>query len=93
MRFENVLGCTDAGLDVDVGTGYGATRAHGGADLANELTDRKNAKTQILWGNNPAISLPHTLHFMMKAKENGTRFIVVDPVFNANAAKADCGFP
>lgn len=93
VRFENVLGCTDAGLDVDVGTGYGATRAHGGADLANELTDRKNAKTQILWGNNPAISLPHTLHFMMKAKENGTRFIVVDPVFNANAAKADWWIP
>ena len=93
VRFENILGCTDGSLDVDVGTGYGATRAHGGADLGNELTDRKNAKTQILWGNNPAISLPHTLHFMMRAKENGTRFIVVDPVFNANAAKADWWVP
>lgn len=93
VRFENILGCTDAGLDVDVGTGYGASRAHGGADLGNELTDRKNAKTQILWGNNPAISLPHTLHFMMEAKENGTRLIVIDPVYNPNTAKADWWIP
>ena len=93
VRFENILGCTDASLDVDVGYGFGTQRANGGADLGNELTDRINAKTQIIWGNNPAISLPHTLHWMMEAHENGTRLIVIDPVYNANAAKADWWIP
>lgn len=92
LRFENILGCSDAGLDVDVGTAYGAGRA-GSAGLANELTDRKNAKTQVLWGNNPAISIPHSLHFLMEAKEAGTRLIVIDPVYNPNVAKADWWVP
>lgn len=93
VRFENILGCSDASIDVDVGTTYGASRAYGSADLNNELTDRKNAKTQILWGNNPAISMPQILHFMVEAKENGTRLVVIDPVYNPNAAKADWWLP
>ena len=92
-KFENILGCTTYVLDIDAGTGYGAQRAHGGADLSNELTDTKNAKTKVVWGSNPAISLPQAFHFMMEAKENGTRFIVIDPVYNANAAKADWWVP
>lgn len=65
----------------------------GGIDVANELTDRKNAKTQVIWGNNPTISLMHTMHFFMEAKENGTRFVVIDPVYNATASKADWWVP
>ncbi|MFR8830610.1 MAG: molybdopterin-dependent oxidoreductase, partial [Eggerthella lenta] len=39
------------------------------------------------------ISLMHTMHFFMEAKENGTKYIVIDPVYNANAAKADWWIP
>jgi anaerobic selenocysteine-containing dehydrogenase len=93
QRFINVLGCSYCSLDVDAAVGYGSRRATGGTALGNELTDRKNAKTQIIWGNNPCISLMHTMHFFMEAKENGTKYIVIDPAFNANTAKADWWLP
>jgi anaerobic selenocysteine-containing dehydrogenase len=93
MRFINVLGLSHCGLDVDAAVGYGSRRATGGIDLANELTDRKNAKTQVIWGNNPTISLMHTMHFFMEAQEAGTRFVVIDPVYNATASKADFWIP
>ena len=93
QRFVNALGCSYCSLDVDAAVGFGSQRATGGIDLGNELTDRKNAKTQVIWGNNPTISLMHTMHFFMEAKENGTKYIVIDPVYNANAAKADWWIP
>ena len=93
QRFVHSLGCSYCSLDVDAAVGYGRGRATGGVDLANELTDRKNAKTQIIWGNNPTISLMHTMHFFMEAKEMGTRFVVIDPVYNATASKADWWLP
>ncbi|HBT94629.1 MAG TPA: dehydrogenase, partial [Coriobacteriia bacterium] len=73
--------------------GFGSRRAHGGIDLANELTDRKNAKTQVIWGNSPTISLMHTMHFFMEAQQKGTKFVVVDPIYNATSCKADKWFP
>jgi anaerobic selenocysteine-containing dehydrogenase len=93
LRFVNSLGCSYCSLDVDAAVGFGSSRATGGSSLANELTDRKNAKTQIIWGNNPTISLMHTMHFFMEAQEQGTRFIVIDPVYNATASKADWWIP
>ena len=93
QRFVNVMGCSYCSLDVDAAVGFGSSRATGGIDLANELTDRKNAKTQIIWGNNPTISLMHTMHFFLEAKENGTRLVVIDPVYNASASKADWWVP
>jgi anaerobic selenocysteine-containing dehydrogenase len=92
-RFLNAAGFSYMSLDVDAAIGFGSQRATGGADLGNELTDRINAKTQIIWGNNPTISLMHTMHWFMEAKENGTKFIVIDPVYNATASKADWWLP
>lgn len=59
----------------------------------NEPTDFKNAHTIVCWGSNPAVSQPQNMHFICEAKENGTRYVVVDPVFNMNAAKADKFIP
>lgn len=93
QRFVNAIGCSYCGLDVDAAVGFGSSRATGGIDLGHELTDRKNAKVQVIWGNNPTISLMHTMHFFMEAKEAGTKLIVVDPVYNATASKADWWVP
>ena len=33
------------------------------------------------------------MHFILEAKEQGTKFIVIDPVYNMTAAKADQYIP
>lgn len=93
QRFINIMGCTFCGLDVDASVDFGRMRATGNADLRNELTDRKNANTLVMWGNNPAISLPQTMHFYMEAKEMGTKLIAIDPVYNAFTSKVDWWIP
>ncbi len=92
-RFVNAMGMSYCSLDVDAAVGYGSNRATGGIPLVNELTDRINAKTQVIWGNNPTISLMHTMHFFLEAKENGTKLVVVDPVYNSSSCKADWWVP
>lgn len=92
-RLLSLTGASEVPLDVDAGVGFGTSHAHGGLNTGNALGDRINAKTQIMWGCNPSNSLPQTMHFFLEAKENGTRYIVIDPLFNANAAKADWWLP
>lgn len=93
QRFANVVGSSIITLNVDAAVGFGQQRASGGIQLWNELTDRKNAKTMVCWGSNPTVSLPQTMHFFLEAKEKGAKYIVIDPVYNANAAKADWWIP
>lgn len=93
QRFANVLNCSLCSIDVDVGIGYGVGRATGGVDTHNEPTDAKNAKTIVCWGANPTISMPHLTHFYLEAQQAGTKYIVIEPIFNANACKADWWIP
>ncbi|MEC4273158.1 molybdopterin-dependent oxidoreductase [Adlercreutzia sp. R25] len=91
-RFIAATGCSTVMQAVDMAMGYGMGRALGsGSSFAyqNEPTDWKNSKTIICWGSNPFMSMPQVGHFILEAKEAGTKYIVIDPVFNFNAAKAD----
>lgn len=95
-RFNAVLGLSSIGHDVDVASWYTAARIFGNLSLTwsnNEVTDYINTKTFINWAANPAISQPQIMHFIMEAKDNGTKLIVIDPVYNATAAKADWYIP
>lgn len=89
----NILGMSTITIDVDAAAIFGAQHAIGGTSLENELTDRENSKTIVLWGNNPTISLPQTMHFFLEARDAGTKFVVIDPIFNPNAARADWWIP
>lgn len=92
-RFMNITRGTEVPLNVDAGVGFGIQHAHGGLNTANGLADRLNAKTQIMWGCNPPNALPQTMHWFRKAQENGTRLIVIDPLYDTNASKADWWLP
>lgn len=59
----------------------------------NAHTDYVNSKNIICWGANPVVSQPHNMHFIFDAMEKGAKYIVIDPQFNANAAKADWWIP
>ena len=93
VRFREYPWVHRCRLGRDVGTGYGATRAHGGQRPWQRTHRPQKCKNPDTVGEQSRISLPHTLHFMMEAKENGTRLVVIDPVFNPNTAKADWWIP
>ncbi len=95
-RFNAVLGLSSVSNDVDAAQGFAATKIFGGMTLGqanNEPTDYVNSKVMINWASNPAVSQPQIFHFMMRAKESGMKFIVIDPVYNATASKADWFIP
>jgi anaerobic selenocysteine-containing dehydrogenase len=43
----------------------------------------------ILWGTNPIISNQHLWPFILKARQNGARIVVIDPFKSASALAAD----
>lgn len=90
-RFTKATGCTTLSVAVDCATSYALGRQIGlGFYLgANSPTTYKDAKTILIWGANPAVSQLHNMHFLLEAKEGGTKLIMVDPVFNATAAVCD----
>lgn len=94
-RFINVVGSSYIPLNVDAGHGraFGIITGNTLYGTNNEPADFKNSKTLICWGANPSISQPHVMHFLMSAKERGAKYIVIDPAYNANAAKADWHIP
>lgn len=47
------------------------------------------AKYLIVWGANPAWTAVHSMNIIQKAKENGTKVVVIDPIMTDTAAKAD----
>lgn len=48
-----------------------------------------HAKYLIVWGANPAWNSVHSMSIIQKAKENGTKVVVIDPIMTDTAAKAD----
>ncbi|HZY17555.1 MAG TPA: formate dehydrogenase subunit alpha [Ramlibacter sp.] len=61
--------------------GYGA--------MTNSYNDMQNTKLALYIGSNAAEAHPVSMLHMLHAKENGAKFIVVDPRFTRTAAKAD----
>lgn len=55
--------------------------------IQNDRMDLLNAKLIVLWGNNPAVTQTGTsMRNLLRAKEKGIRFIVVDPIYTESAA-------
>ncbi|HYW76852.1 MAG TPA: formate dehydrogenase subunit alpha [Gammaproteobacteria bacterium] len=61
--------------------GYGA--------MTNSFNDMLNSKAMILIGSNPAEAHPVAMQHILRAKEQGSKMIVVDPRFTRTAAHAD----
>jgi anaerobic selenocysteine-containing dehydrogenase len=76
--------CWPAGLE--------AVRLTLGSVKHNVPWDLENAKTIIIWGKNPAETNIQEIAFIARARENGCRVIVIDPVRTPTADKADILF-
>lgn len=93
-RFANVLGMAKINRSVDMAqTSLVYALGAGAMSAQNEPADFKNSKTLFVWGANPAISQIHTSHFILEAQRDGTKLVVIDPVYNTFASKADIHVP
>lgn len=94
-RFKNVVGASTIMNNVDAAHGFimGRVTGMGFYGTQNEPADMLNSDAIICWGANPTVSQPQVMHFILEAKEGGTQYVVIDPAFNANAAKADWYIP
>ncbi len=61
--------------------GYGA--------MTNSYNDMHNSKAMLFIGSNPAEAHPVSLQHIFKAKESGSKMLVIDPRYTRTAAHAD----
>lgn len=91
-RLMNAIGATHLEVALDMAFSHGYSRVAGFLD-GNGPKDWKNAKTIIVSGYNITEANIHNWHFVSDAQENGTKVIVIDPVFTHSAALADQYIP
>lgn len=60
-----------------------------GKVVSHSPEDLLNARTLVFWGKNPADTHFHLLPWVTKARKNGCKVILIDPVTSATAAFAD----
>ena len=95
-RFRNAMGFCKIDPSVDAALPLGIQPVLGTMGTlcgGNEAKDLLNAKTIIVWGANPVNSQQQMTHFLLEAQDNGTKLIVIDPIFTGTAAKADMYVP
>ncbi|CFX35811.1 Formate dehydrogenase-O, major subunit [Candidatus Filomicrobium marinum] len=67
----------------------GVANTYGYGAMTNTFNDMHNSKSIFLLGANPAEAHPVAMQHVLRARENGCKFIVVDPRFTRTAAHAD----
>lgn len=94
-RLQNANGALNVTAAVDMARGQGTRPAIGQGTFvtANEPADLKNSKTIFCWGANPVGAQQQSTHFFTEAREKGAKLVVIDPNFNALAAKSDIFVP
>ncbi len=89
-RFFNLLGgVTTTYGTVCGGIGHAALEKDFGLKIPHDPTDQLNSNFIIIWGRNPAITDVHLWRILRKAKGNGTKLVVIDPVKTKTARHAD----
>ena len=94
-RLKAVMGASLISFSADLETSFanGMILGYGGFGSQNEPADWPNAKNFVCWMADPCHSTPQSMHFILDAKDNGAKYVVIDPYFNANAGKADWYIP
>ncbi len=89
-RFFNLLGgVTTTYGTVCGGIGHSAMELDFGVKISHDPLDHLNSNLIIVWGRNPAATDVHLWRILRKAKRNGIKIIVIDPVKTKTAKQAD----
>ena len=75
--------------DICAGAGDWAQGVDFGIQDSNDVFDILNAKTIFIWGKNVYVSHVHLLPILKKAKANGARIVLIDPVEHRTAKLCD----
>ena len=67
----------------------GVANSFGYGAMTNTFNDMHHSKSMFLLGGNPAEAHPVAMQHVLRAKESGCKFVVVDPRFTRTAAHAD----
>jgi anaerobic selenocysteine-containing dehydrogenase len=92
LRFFNRIGATEVDPDTVCNkAGHAALELTFGDSLhAFDPRTIKDTKTLLIWGANPSHSAPHQDKiWVQRARANGTKVIVVDPIGHGTALAAD----
>ena len=73
--------CWSAGIKAQT-FNFGDVKSH-------SLEDMFNSKSIFIWGKNPAFTSVHTMQCIKKAKANGSKIVVIDPIYTKTAEIAD----
>jgi anaerobic selenocysteine-containing dehydrogenase len=71
------------------GAGLAAQRDDFGSAKSHAHDDLLSSKLIIIWGRNPAATQVHLLPYIRRAREKGTRVILIDPVRTATEKLSD----
>ncbi len=90
QRFFNLFG----GVSTLYGTICGGIGQSGqeldlGERISHDPFDHLNSNVIIIWGRNPAVTDVHLWKILTKAKKNGAKMVVIDPVKTDTARMAD----
>ena len=69
--------------------GIAAQKLDFGDSRSHSLDDMMNSKNIFVWGKNPANTTIHTMQSIRKAKANGSKVIVIDPIETSTTKLAD----
>ena len=69
--------------------GIAAQKQNFGDVRSHSLEDMLNSKNIFIWGKNPAFTTIHTMQMIRKAKANGSKIIVIDPIYTKTAEISD----
>jgi len=88
-RFFHLLGASKLDRTICASAGAEALNVTYGTRMGVDPEDVPNAKLILLWGTNTLTANPHLWPFIRKAKANGARTIVIDPLRTRTAAACD----
>ncbi len=84
--FNGFGGVTELEGSLCWGAGIEAQKRDFGNAYSHSPEDLFNSKTAVIWGRNPARTNLHLLMNLKKAKKQGVRVIVIDPLKNETAS-------
>ena len=87
--FEKFGPVTVKSGDVCTGAGEAAQRKDFGEFDSSDYFDLHNSKTIFLWGKNVFAASIHLIPELKKARANGTKIVLIDPVHHQTASIAD----